>query len=305
MGFSALFQIMIMKLKFNLGLIGLGIATSVAVAGPLPKSPESMRILASSLEKAGGTQQNYEEAYRLYCLAALKGDAESNYNLGWMYFNGRGLKYDIGLAMGWFQRGAKLGDTHAKNMIKRFPKVSPKTDKACFLPKSGVATNRSQTEAWVRVIAPKFEIDPELVLAVIHAESNFNAKALSSKNAQGLMQLIPATAKRFGVVDSWNPVANIIGGTAYLHWLMRHFSGDVKLVLAGYNAGERAVEKYKGIPPYRETKHYVKRIIRRYKKTSHPVPSNIGALKDYASEVMLRYATTDQLARVKRSKSLI
>ena len=87
-------------------------------------------------------------------------------------------------------------------------------------------------------------------MALITAESNFNPKAISPKNAQGLMQLIPATAVRFGVKNAYNPVENLKGGLAYLQWLMAYFKGDVALVLAAYNAGEMAVEKYRGIPPY-------------------------------------------------------
>lgn len=250
-------------------------------------------------------RQDYAEAYRLYCLAALQGDSEANYNLGWMYFNGRGLKYDSALAMGWFKRAAKLGDRYAKNMLKRFPNVVAATDKDCYLPDPSTIADKSEIEIWVRVIALKFELDPELVLAVINTESGFNPKALSPKNAQGLMQLIPATAKRFGVVDVWNPVENIIGGTAYLHWLMRHFSGDLKRVLAGYNAGEVAVEKYNGIPPYRETQNYVKRIIKRYKKAVHPVPSDLGNIKEFTAKVMMTYSVRRGVAGLNINNSSI
>jgi membrane-bound lytic murein transglycosylase MltF len=89
------------------------------------------------------------------------------------------------------------------------------------------------------------------------------AKARSPKNAQGLMQLIPATAQRFGVRNVWDPEQNLRGGMAYLQWLLQHFKGDVKLALAGYNAGEKAVERHGGVPPYRETQAYVKRIMKR------------------------------------------
>jgi soluble lytic murein transglycosylase-like protein len=92
------------------------------------------------------------------------------------------------------------------------------------------------------------------------------------------MQLIPETAERFGVKDSWDPVQNIKGGTAYLHWLLRHFEGKVDLVLAAYNAGEGAVERYHGIPPYRETQNYVKQILANYSKTFHPVPNEVPPL---------------------------
>lgn len=115
----------------------------------------------------------------------------------------------------------------------------------------------------VSKLAPQYSLDPNLVLALIEAESSFNPKARSPKNAQGLMQLIPATAKRFGVANPWDPEQNLRGGMAYLRWLLDHFNGDVKLALAGYNAGEKAVERHGGIPPYRETRAYVKRIVKR------------------------------------------
>jgi len=115
----------------------------------------------------------------------------------------------------------------------------------------------------VRQLAPKYRLSPDLVLAVIEAESAFNPNALSPKNAQGLMQLIPDTAERFGVTNVWDPEQNIRGGMAYLRWLMKHFDGDVVLVLAAYNAGEGAVKRHNGVPPYAETEAYVSRILRR------------------------------------------
>jgi soluble lytic murein transglycosylase-like protein len=129
---------------------------------------------------------------------------------------------------------------------------------------------RARIEQWVRQLAPRYGLDPNLVLAVIKVESNFNIQALSAKNARGLMQLIPDTAARFGVEDPTNPIQNLHGGMAYLRWLLAFFRGDLRLALAGYNAGERAVEQYLGIPPYRETRAYVRKVIRNYGRTTHP-----------------------------------
>ncbi len=98
------------------------------------------------------------------------------------------------------------------------------------------------------------------MLAVVQVESNFDPNARSPKNAQGLMQLIPETAERFGVGDVWDPEQNLRGGMAYLRWLLDNFDGDVKLALAGYNAGEGAVQRHGGIPPFAETQDYVQRI---------------------------------------------
>jgi soluble lytic murein transglycosylase-like protein len=118
--------------------------------------------------------------------------------------------------------------------------------------------------------APQYSVDPELVMALIAVESKFDTAAVSPKNAQGLMQLIPATAARFGVKNAFNPLDNLKGGLAYLRWLLAYFKGDVALVLAAYNAGEEAVERYRGVPPYRETRDYVKQITSVYRKPSHP-----------------------------------
>jgi soluble lytic murein transglycosylase-like protein len=104
-------------------------------------------------------------------------------------------------------------------------------------------------------------VSPALVLAVIGIESAGQASAVSNKGATGLMQLMPATAERFGVSDITVPEQNIRGGVAYLDWLMREFGGDPVLVLAGYNAGEGAVREYGGVPPYRETRDYVPKVL--------------------------------------------
>ena len=112
-------------------------------------------------------------------------------------------------------------------------------------------------------------------MAVISVESGFNVRAVSPKNAQGLMQLIPETAQRFRVKNAFDPAENIKGGMAYLQWLLAFFKGDVSLVVAAYNAGERAVERYRGIPPYPETRDYVRKIKQLYKKPIHPYQPNL------------------------------
>ncbi|HSF94403.1 MAG TPA: lytic transglycosylase domain-containing protein [Thermohalobaculum sp.] len=104
-------------------------------------------------------------------------------------------------------------------------------------------------------------LSESLLLAVIAVESAGQSRAVSGKGAQGLMQLIPATARRFGVSDSFDASQNISGGAAYLDWLLKEFDDDVVLALAGYNAGEGAVAKYKGVPPYAETRDYVVRVL--------------------------------------------
>jgi len=114
-------------------------------------------------------------------------------------------------------------------------------------------------------------VDPRLIHAVIWQESRYNQSAVSHVGAQGLMQLMPATAKRFDCADISDAGSNVEAGTKYLRWLLNHFNGDVSLALAGYNAGEGAVEKSGGIPPFAETQNYVRIITGRYGKTYHPV----------------------------------
>jgi soluble lytic murein transglycosylase-like protein len=114
--------------------------------------------------------------------------------------------------------------------------------------------------------AKHFDVDAMLVSAVIKAESDYNAKTVSHKGARGLMQLMPATAERFGVTDSFDPVANIHAGTRYLRWLLKTFDGNADLAVAAYNAGEGNVWKYKGVPPFRETVNYINRIARHIRK---------------------------------------
>jgi soluble lytic murein transglycosylase-like protein len=114
-------------------------------------------------------------------------------------------------------------------------------------------------------------VDPSFIHAVIWQESKYKIEARSHAGAQGLMQLIPATAERFGCENVYDPAENIKAGTKYLRWLLKRFGGNVELALAGYNAGEGAVDKYNGVPPYNETRNYVKIISQRYGKTFHPV----------------------------------
>lgn len=249
------------------------------------ESPESLRQLAIKYEHArAGAKQDYQQAFDLYCKAALSGDVESAYNIGFMYFNGRGMKRDLGVAVHWFKRAAEAGDRHAQKMVDRYSSVTVVEDASCKQPApevklvadTNLSPNKQVVKSWVDQIAPFYGIDPELVMAVIRAESGFNVGALSNKNAQGLMQLIPETAERFGVNNVWDPLQNIKGGTAYLHWLLRHFEGKLDWVLAAYNAGEGAVERYRGVPPYQETQEYVKRILAWYPKSFHPVPNAVS-----------------------------
>lgn len=123
-----------------------------------------------------------------------------------------------------------------------------------------VRLNTSAYDAEVKAAAAEFGVEEAIIRAVMHAESAFNPNALSRVGAQGLMQLMPATADRFGVVNAFDPGQNIRGGVQYLAWLLKRFNGDLTLAAAGYNAGEGAVDRHKGVPPYNETRRYVERV---------------------------------------------
>ncbi|WP_324695666.1 lytic transglycosylase domain-containing protein [Candidatus Thiothrix phosphatis] len=120
----------------------------------------------------------------------------------------------------------------------------------------------------IQKYADKYGVSSDMVKAVIAVESCYNTQAVSPKGAQGLMQLIPATAERFGVANTFDSNQNIHGGTRYLSWLMDRYDGDLYRAIAAYNAGEGAVDKYKGIPPYLETQHYVRRVLTVYNRLS-------------------------------------
>lgn len=126
---------------------------------------------------------------------------------------------------------------------------------------AGLPMSQKRVVALIRRLAPVYAVDTRLALAVASVESNFNIHAVSPKNAMGVMQLIPETAERFNVRRPFDPEQNIRGGLAYLKWLGRYYTGDVIRVVAAYNAGEKAVDNYGGIPPYRETMAYVARVL--------------------------------------------
>jgi hypothetical protein len=264
----------------------------------------AMTELAAKYEHAEGVPKDLQKANALYCNAAKQGYAEAQFKLGWVYANGRGVQRDDAVAAALFAMAAEQGHEHATKLLRYIPKRSDARLPPCLLPDPIVAASapdidvapisisedtvkdRSDVEQLVRQLASQYAVDPKLALAVVSVESAFNPMAVSPKNAAGLMQLIPKTAERFGVKRVLNPRENIKGGLAYLRWLLAFFQGNVPLVAAAYNAGERAVEKYRGIPPYPETQDYVRKITNLYKKAKHPYQSEVVA----PSSMMARIA---------------
>lgn len=135
----------------------------------------------------------------------------------------------------------------------------------------GFTTGNSDVDNFIVESGKRNSVDPLLLYSIMHQESSFKARAMSYKGARGLMQLMPPTAARFGVSNIWDPKQNIEGGARYMRFLLNMFSGDVRLALAGYNAGEGAVIKYGyNVPPYSETQEYVRRIGKRYSMIRDP-----------------------------------
>ncbi len=137
--------------------------------------------------------------------------------------------------------------------------------------------NKNAFDQLIRQAAQQHGISEGLIKAVMHTESGFNINARSPVGAQGLMQLMPATARRFNVSNAYDPQQNILGGAKYLSWLLKRFNGNTQLAVAAYNAGEGNVDKYGDVPPFRETRDYVKRVTSRYQNL---YASGLGSLSN-------------------------
>jgi Transglycosylase SLT domain len=167
----------------------------------------------------------------------------------------------------WYKAGS-MSIFIDRSRIDRIELEDPETIAKSGKKERGWSTGRSGLDNLIRQNGYKHGVDPYLIFLVMEQESHFNSRALSPKGARGLMQLMPGTAARFGVRRPGDPAQNISGGTRYLRELLNRFNNRVDLVLASYNAGEGAVKKFGNkVPPYRETRNYVKKISYRYKRT--------------------------------------
>jgi TPR repeat protein len=246
----------------------------------------ALMTLAVLYERGESVERDFTKSNALWCKAAARGNADAMLRMGQIYGSGRDVLRNEGVASLLINKAAELGNERAKELLPIISRGVGSVMPACMnepiaqpaqprLDTASLPRPRREVAELVQQWAPKYSIDPALVMALIETESNFNPRAVSPKNARGLMQLIPETAERFGVSRPFDRVESLKGGLAYLRWLMAYFKGDVALVLAGYNAGEQAVERYRGIPPYRETQRYVKNITSVYTKATHPYVAEI------------------------------
>jgi TPR repeat protein len=273
----------------------LGVLPTVAAQAAEPPAalhpktpPHELVARALAYEHGEGVPRDLAKAASLYCDAARRGDAEGQYGLGWMYANGRGLPRDDGIAASLFALAAAQGHEQAGRM-RRFvgdaadrlpdcmrpprtpaPLADDGADRLAALP-----PYKRKFAELVRTLAPKYDVSPRLALAIVAVESNFEPFARSPKDARGLMQLVPDTASRFNVTNAYDPHQNVRGGLSYLRWLLAYYRGQVDLAAAAYNAGEGAVDRHGGVPPYAETRDYVRKIRRLYGANEHPYNPHI------------------------------
>ena len=284
-------------------LLTIGLWSSLAIAIPSAvelelEPPVTRRLLseAAKLARHAGNSSGLWRAAVNYCKAARLGSIEAQYQLGMLYAFGEGVPEKPALAAALFSLAGQQGHYEAQQMLETVQMSSSALpgcmvtegrlpEKPSFYTLSSSAfidlekriSRLPASKHWiitlVKTMSPWYSVDARLALSIISVESNFEPNARSPKNAMGLMQLIPETAERFNVKDAFNATQNIRAGLTYLRWLLKRYDGDVALAAASYNAGEGAVDRYHGVPPYPETQQYVKKVLHLYKRSVHSVDS--------------------------------
>ena len=270
------------------------LATARAQDAPAARTFSPKVAEAIAYEHGEGVPKDPRKAAALYCEAARAGDADALFNLGWMYANGRGIGRDYDIAASLFARAAAAGNAQAAKVLSLFRQGQARlpdclADPAPAIeglpfdivraepdPFADLPPYKQKIADIVTQVAPSYGIDPRLALAVITVESNFDTLARSDKDARGLMQLIPETATRFRVRNPFDARDTVRGGLSYLRWLLAYYRGEVALAAAAYNAGEKAVDRYGGVPPYGETRDYVKRVLQLFRSERHPYDPRVA-----------------------------
>lgn len=256
------------------------ICLSCGWVGAADDAAEAPRIVAAleqgeAAERGIGGYRRPWLALTFYCDAGTMGSAEGYYRLGRLLRESHAVVHDPALGNAYLALAARLGHqralaAHEAGATEGMPlpddcgAFSRMAEKEAFDLEAYLAAlplMKRKIAALISRHASRFDIDARFALAVALAESNLDPRAVSPKNAQGVMQLIPDTQERFGVRRPFDPESNIRGALTYLRWLAERFDGDMALVAAAYNAGEGMVERYNGIPPFPETRQYVRRVL--------------------------------------------
>jgi len=279
--------------------IGRPAPTPAAVLNDEPPALRRLLQQAGELESAPEMDNNSWQAAVFYCEAARWGSIEGQYRLGMLYAFGEGVPESRPFAAALFSLAASQGHAQANQMLDsiqlaslelpacvtsaELPQKAPRLDTASgasplidsFV--GSLASNKRWLVPLTTTMSEWYGLDPRLVLSVIAVESNFETGAQSPKAAMGLMQLIPGTAERFNVRNAYDTTQNLRGGMRYLRWLLSYYRGDVVYALAAYNAGERRVDRFQGVPPFPETRDYVRRVIRLYGSVRHAFDETLTA----------------------------
>jgi len=282
--------------------IGRPAPTPAAVLNDEPPALRRLLQQAGDLESAAEDNNPWQAAV-FYCEAARWGSIEGQYRLGMLYAFGEGVPASRPFAAALFSLAASQGHAQANQMLDSIQLASlelPACVTSAELPEKApsadlrlgsafgasplidgfvgsLASNKRWLVPLTTTMSAWYGLDPRLVLSVIAVESNFETGAQSPKAAVGLMQLIPGTAERFNVRNAYDTTQNLRGGMRYLRWLLSYYRGDVVYALAAYNAGERRVDRFQGVPPFPETRDYVRRVIRLYGSVRHTFDETLTA----------------------------